>query len=320
MMKRSRHSLLATSVAGIALTGIAVSFAGPTDSTPVPIGNVQCLRKMSLDLTNRGPTPAEVTEIESGTVTLDAMADRYLASTEFSQVIYDWYRQQFPPTAITPMTVDVQEPARIARYIVLNDRDYRELVTGTFTVAADGSMQAITDRPAAGVITTPHYMSAYSGSFRRNWAGHFLKEWSGIVLEPVTLAPDDGRDLSPGSLLQDPNCAGCHGNPVSGVDHLASFALCYDATGARTATCATEAGSFLTRSGAGLAQLGTIVGESKEFKSQAVNFFYKRLMSRPLAKEEAEFYVSAAKAFTESGYKAKSLIKFLVTSDVYCAQ
>jgi hypothetical protein len=320
-MKRSRRSLPSVIVAGLALSGIAVSFAGPTDSMPVSITETQCLRKMSLDLTNSGPTDAEIAELESGAVTLDAMADRYMATPQFSQVVFNWYRGQFPPTANTATGTDTEEPARIARYIVVNDHDYREIVNGTYTVAADGAtVQQVTDRPTAGVISTTHYMSAYSGSFRRNWAGHFLKEWGGIVLTPVTLAPDDGRDLSPTSLLNDPQCSGCHGNPVYGVDHLAAFAQCYGATGALDPNCTTDAGSFLTRTGNGLTSLGTIVAESMEFKSQAINFFYQRLIGRQIAKEETEFYVEAAKAFTTSGYQAKKLIKFLVTSDVYCAQ
>ncbi len=315
-----RRPSLFTITASVALGGLAVSLAGPADTTPQPIAPVQCLRKMALDLTDRGPSAQDMSDLASGAATLADLADRYMATPAFSQVVFNWYRSQFPPTEITPAGTDVEEPSRIARHIVLNDRDYRELVSGTYTVNADGSMLPVTGQPVAGVISTKHYMSAYSGSFRRNWAGHFLKEWGGIVLEPVTLAADDNRDLSPGTLLNDPSCAYCHGNPVSGVDHLASFANCYDPTGARDPMCTSDAGSFLTRTGNGLPALGTIVGESKEFKSQAVNFFYQRLMGRQLAREEALLYVEAQKIFTDSAYKAKTLIRFLVTSDAYCAQ
>src|SRR5204863_9619727 len=135
----------------------------------------------------------------------------------------------------------------------------RTMMTGAFTVDAAFAEQPRTDRPAAGVIATPHYLSAFVGRYRRSWAGRFLKEWAGIRLTPVTLAPDDTRDLSPSSLTADPVRAGCHADPVHGVDYLASFAFCWDEHGDFAAGCVEPSASFLTVSGTGLAALGTLV-------------------------------------------------------------
>jgi len=321
-MKRTSKGLLAISAAGaMALVGTAYhqsSDAGPDSTTPEPIPQELCLRKMALDLTHRGPTTDELSRLQAGSSSLDQLADEYLSSSEFEGVVANWYRARFPPTAITPEGVDFEEPVRIATHIVLSDMDYRNIVNGTFTITPEGEMVEVTDRPAAGVLSTAHYMSAYSGSFRRNWSGHFLAEWGGVRLEAVSLPPDiDEADLAPENLLQNPACAGCHGDEVWGVDYLAGFAQCYEPDGSyRGGDCS---GTWLTETGNGLQDLGRITADSKRFKAQTVNFFFEKLFGRHIAVQEADYYITAQAAFTESGYNARSLIKNMVTSAAYCA-
>lgn len=316
------------SIAGVstalAATAVMTGVAGPTSTTPEPISDVQCLRKMALDLTHRGPTPEEVAAIKNGTSSLDEMADSFLASAEFEAVVTSWYRPQFPPTDETPPAVDVLEPSRIATYIVVNDLDYRQILTGTFTIDETGAMQPVTDRPAAGVLSTAHYMSAYGGSYRRNWAGHFLREWTGIQLEAVTLPPEvNPNDLNPDDLINNPACGGCHGNEIYGIDRLAPFTFCYRADGTYDDTCdaaTTSAGTFLLEPGAGLPMLAAITADSREFRAQTVNKFYTQLFGRWVAKQETKYYVRAASAFLNSDFSAKALIKHMVTSPEYCAR
>jgi|GEM_PF-2158076 len=318
-------SVVGATAAVLALSTLAsVGSAGPDSTAPEAMSDALCLRKIALDLTYAGPTPAELAELESGAVTLGDLADRYMATPDFEQVVFDLYRQQFPPTEMTPDGMDVEEPSRIATRIVTGDRDYREMLTGTFTVDVEGRESEVIDRPAAGIMSTAHYMSAYVGSYRRNWAGHFLVEWSGIKMEAVSLPPEaEEGDLSPDSILSDPACAGCHGNEVSGIDFLAPFSFCYDELGAYDETCdpaVTAAGRFLTVEDAGLQGLGRVVTESKEFESVAVNTFFKHLFGRDIALEESDLYLEQVEAFRENGYRAKALIRNLVTSPQYCAR
>jgi hypothetical protein len=278
---------------------------------------------MALDLTYHGPTDQQIADLEAGTATLASMADVYMASPEFEQVVFDWYRAQFPPTDRTRLvgSVDVEEPARIARHIVLADLDYRLLLTGDFTVAPTGDPIPGTNGPAAGIISTQHYMSAFAGSFRRNWAGHFLKEWTPIVLEAVTLPPDSAdEDLSPANTMTNPSCAGCHASPIYGIDHLAPFSFCYADDGTYQAGCTPTASKFLGGDGNTLPELGRIVTDSNEFMATTVNFYFQKLFGRSMAYDERLFYVQMVTEFRSNDYKAKSLIKSLVTSPHYCAR
>ncbi len=319
----SKRQLLFVAVVGLAAIAALITQiqAGPDSNTPEPISDTLCLEKMSLDLTHRSATAQEITRVKSGE-SLETLANEYLDSDEFRQVVFDWYRQEFPPSEFTPEGVDVEEPARIAQYVVLQDLDYRQILTGDFTVSPEGVATQVTDRPAAGIMSTQHYMSAYVGSYRRVWAGHFLTQWGGIELDSIALPPEDeNRDLSPESLLDDPTCAGCHGSPIYGIDHLAAFAQCYDETGTFIAGCSNAAGSFLTQAGNGLQDLASITSESNEFKAQTIHFFARKMFGRGIAKEETNYYLRAVAAFTGGDqYSARSLLRFFATSPEYCAR
>lgn len=296
------------------------SGGSPAGTATSPLSDLACARKMALDLTHTAISADDIAKLEGGDLKLPALADQYLASAEFEAVSYDWMRSEFPPTALTNDMTDVEEPARIMHHVLMQDRDWREILTATYTVDASGAEIAITDRPAAGIISTKYSLQSTVGSYRRNWAGRFERQFAGITLVAVTLPPGEMGDVSPDGLASNPNCAGCHVHPTYGIDPLAKFADCYDDDGARKAGCEDPEGSFLLQKGRGLADLGRIAAYTNEFKSQSVNFYFKHLFGRDLAREETAFYMDAARVFASSGFKARTLIKHLVTSEAYCAR
>jgi hypothetical protein len=298
---------------------------GGGDDKPDPgvtstMSSLLCARKMSLDLTHGSPSAEDLAAIGSGDLTLEKLADQYLSSAEFEAVSFDWMRSEFPPTASTTAETDIEEPARLMHYILMNDRDWREVMTATYTVTTAGAEAAIVDRPAAGIISTRYSLQSTFGSFRRNWAGRLERQFAGITLVAVTLPAGDMTDVSPDGLAGNPNCAGCHVHPTYGLDPLAKFAECYGEDGLRKAGCTDPEGSFLLQTGRGLPDLGRIIANTNEFKSQSIDFFFKRLFGRDIAREESAFYSDAAKEFAASGYHARALIKYIVTSEGYCAR
>ena len=302
----------------VALASTA-ALAVPTNIAPLPISDVACLRKMSLDLAHRGPTAAELDKVKAKTATLAQMADGYLASPEFSAVVFDWYRREFPPTSVTPTGIDTEEPARIARHIVVKDLDFREIMTGNYTVGADGVASMQVGGPAAGVLSTRHYMSSARGLYRRVWAGRFERQWTGIALTAASIPPGP-LDISRDGLASNPACAGCHVHPVYGIDALARFADCWKEDGTYDGACTNPPAMFLTKAGQGLPELGKLMVASKEWKAQIVNFYFRLFFGRGLATSEADYYLEASKTFETSGFRAKALIKHIVTSPAYCAR
>jgi hypothetical protein len=296
------------------------ALAGPTSTAPEAISDVACLRKMALDLTHRGPTDDELARLKAKSTTLAQLADAYLASPEFSQVVFDWYRREFPPTSLTPVGTDTEEPARIARYVVMNDRDLRELLTGSYTVAGGGTVAQQTGKPAAGVLSTRHYMSSSLGLLRRNWAGRFQRQWTGIALQAVSIPPNTPLDTSREGLAANAICAGCHIHPLYGIDALAKFVDCWREDGSYDSACTPPPAEFLTVKGQGLPDLGKATVSSNEWKAQMVSYFFRQLYGRGLATSETGAYLEAVQVFEASGFKARALLRHFVTTPAYCAR
>lgn len=308
------NKLFCAAAATAAMVGSSTTFADPT---PTPISNVACLRKMALDLTNSAPSPEDLADLASGTP-LSTFADKYLASPAFAQVVFDVYRAAFPPTAKVPDGADKEEPARIARHLVVNDLDYRDMVVGNYTVDASGNTVPAKG-VAAGILTTQTYMSAYTGIEFRNWSGQVLKGLAGIFLTPVSEIPP-GIDATRGGLASNPACAGCHTDPLHGVDNVASFHDCYDEKGLPIATCTPGTTMFLGKSGSTITDLGQILAESVEWRAQAIQNFHRIFWGRAIGKNETSLYRKEEKAFMDAGFKPHALIKHTVLSPEYCAR
>src|SRR5687768_16962789 len=123
-------------------------------------------------------------------------------------------REEFTPTALTTAETDVEEPARLLQFILHNDKDWREILTATYTVGPDGMQREVTDRPAAGILSTRYSLQSTIGSFRRNWAARFERQFAGITLTAVTIPAGEMPDVSPEGLAGNAACAGCHVHPV----------------------------------------------------------------------------------------------------------
>jgi len=304
------------SVYTVAATMLA-STAAYSDPRPKPISKVACLRKMALDLTNLAPSTEDLEQLESGTPLSD-FADKYLATAAFAQIIFDVYRSAFAPTAKVPDDADREEPARIARHLVVNDLDYRDMIVGNFTVDAAGTVKPAAG-VASGILTTQSYMSAYTGIENRNWSGQVLRGLAGVVLTPVSEIPP-GTDASRGGLAANPACASCHTNPLFGVDNVASFHDCYDDKGLPMAGCTNGSTSFLGKPGSTITDLGKILVESIEWRAQAIQFFHRYFWGRPIAKNETALYFKAEKAWMDAGFKPHALIRETVLSPAYCSR
>ncbi len=283
------------------------------------ISDVACLRKAALDLTEKGPSPEDVENVTSGAKSLSDVVNEYLSSPAFSQVALHWFLDKFEPTSLVPATADKQEPARIAQYLIANDIDFRELVTAEYSVGADLTKKPI-GPAAAGVLSTQTYLSSYTGLENRNWAGQVLRGLAGVVLVPVSEVPDD-IDSSKAGLAANPACAGCHVNPIYGVDYAASFHDCYDDKGLPVAGCVRQSDSqLLGQTGRTLADLGRILAESVEWRAAMIQTFYTQLGGREIGKNEISQYRDYEEAWIAADYKPKALIRQIVTSSQYCSR
>lgn len=300
-----------------AATVVLAANASVADAAPTPISKKECLRKVALDLTNSAPSAEDLAALESG-APLSDFVDKYLATPAFAQIVFDIYRGAFPPTAKVPEGADKEEPARIARHLVVNNLDYRDLVVGNYTVDGNGNVVAA-QGVASGILTTQSYLSAYTGIAFRNWSGHLLKGLAGVVLTPISEIPP-GVDSSRGGLANNPACAGCHTNPLHGVDNVASFHDCYDDKGLPVAGCTNTPTQFLGKTGSTISDLGQILAASPEWRAEAIQSFHRMFWGRPIGQNETSLYFKAEKAWLDAEFKPQALIRQTVLSPEYCSR
>lgn len=310
-MKTLPRATFAT--AALLATTTTATYADPT---PTAISPVACLRKMAMDLTNAAPSKDDFAALASGKP-LSEFADQYVATPAFAQIMFDVFRIAYAPTELVPDGADTEEPARIARHLVLDNGDYRELVSGNYTVDAGGKVVPAKG-VASGILTTQSYLSAYAGVEFRNWSGQVLKGLAGIVLIPVTEVPPN-IDSSPAGLAANPACAGCHTSPLYGVDHVASFHSCYGTDGLPE-DCTPASTTFLGKTGSTITDLGQILAGSVEFRAKAIQDFHRVFWGRGIGKNETSYYRREEKAWLDAEYKPIALIKAIVLSPEYCSR
>ena len=310
-----QSKLRAIATAAVLTSTATAVYAEPT---PMPISPIACLRKMAMDLTNKAPSDEDFAALAEGKP-LGEFADQYIASAAFSQIMFDVFRSAYQPTDLVPDTADKEEPARIGRHLVVNNGDFRDMVSGNYTVDASGNVVPAKDL-AAGVLTTQSYLSAYAGADFRNWSGHLIKGLAGIALTPVSEVPADIVDSSPEGLAGQPACAGCHTNPLTGVDNVASFHRCYGNNGLPVAGCTPKETTFLGKSGSTLADLGRILADSVEWRASSIQDFFRIFWGRGIGRNETSFYRKAEQAWLDAGFKPQALVKQIVLSPEYCAR
>jgi len=287
------------------------------DSTPTRISPVACLRKLAMDLTNQAPSDDDFAALAAGKP-LSEFADQYIATAAFSQKIFDFFRGTYSPTDLVPDTADKEEPARIARHVVVSNGDLRDMVAGNYTVDAAGNVVPGTG-VKSGILTTQTYLSAYTGNLFRNWSGQVIKGLAGTVLTPVSEVPD-GVDSSRNGLAANPACASCHTNSLHGVDKVAAFHDCYSVAGLPIAGCTPTPTTFLGKPGSTITDLGQILAESVEWRAASIQDFYRIFWGRGIGKNETSYYRSAEKALLDAGYKPQELVKHIVLAPEYCSR
>jgi hypothetical protein len=133
----------------------------------------KALRVVAQNLVMRDPLPEEAAQLSEGVAGYERVIKSYLEMPEFLSSQRNYYRNYFEMAGMGADNVNFDEPANLAVHLVLNDADFREILTADYCVNNElqkvpcSSFRNPDDAPvqAAGVLTTRAFLVKWSAPF-----------------------------------------------------------------------------------------------------------------------------------------------------------
>ncbi len=350
--------------------------APTADPTLHYLSPTEHLTRASLALRGVRPSVADLQAVAADPTQLPAIVDRYLATPEFGATIEDLHNEQLlmrleqPQFTMQPVagtatagatflqlnTSVYEEPLRLIREIVTNDRPYTDIVTADYTMA-DGLVAAIWGYPhatapdqwertsypdargAAGILSTSAFYERWHSTgfnFNRGRANEISRALLCHDFLTSDIVPDTSIDLSnpdivANAVVQNPSCAGCHQT----LDPLASYLFPFKGNltvGQITAyplpwylpnqtnrwqTTNKRPPMFFGDTASGLTGLGQAIAQDPRFARCAAVHFASYFTEVPEDQLPADWIAQLQQQFVASNYSAKQLAKAVVLSDAF---
>lgn len=337
--------------------------AGAADDVEVPLDDLGLLTRLSLDLRGVRPTLAEMAEVRADPARLDALAAEWTQGDAFAERVAWWWNDElhtavwaddytrFDVLSFEDWVAIGQEPLRVIRGVVAEDRPFSDIVTTPYTMAneslaarydlvytgVDGGWgwTAYTDgRPAAGVLASTSLWLRHTGditNFNRRRANTVLSAFlCADLLEregqfSFGIDPDSLADVE-GAALADPACLSCHAalDPLAAVfggfaersqDEPDAQYVRYSAFNATWYTGWT-APAYFGRPIADLADLGALVAADPRFSACVTRRTYEGLVHDASFDDEPDADALVA-AFRDDGLRVSALAARVVATPRY---
>ena len=322
----------------------------------------QILARASIDLRGQRPTREELAAIDARPESLHAMIDDFIAGPKLGNLLMDlaarWLRSriEFYPIPNANEESDpnlsysvAEEPLRLFKYIVDNDRSYAEFVMADYTLVderlasiwpiegydlAQGGWQKVfysDGRPAGGYLSTNAFYLRYltdevnHNRGRANAASRILL-CDNYLVRPIDfprnidLTDEEGIKTA---IRSNDGCVACHAT----LDPLASYfgpfseledTGRYDGDMLDAWTDTTQVGpAFNGRPGETVTDLVTEISADRRYARCITQRLYEALIDRPSGAEDQQVINQYTQAFITSGLKIRALIKSLVLDKVY---
>lgn len=177
------------------------------DTAPAEARERLLLVKTALDLMNRPPTFDELDRYDRG-MTRRELIGEWLRSQDMRDAWFHWLRLRLESDG----SPEMDEPARLWTWMMLNDRPIHELLTASYSVDANFEQAA---RSAVygptGLLTMKGYIKHKPGQPHYNYSARVLSDFLGYVFEVPPEIVDMRAGATPSSTV-DPTtvCYSCH--------------------------------------------------------------------------------------------------------------
>jgi hypothetical protein len=321
-MTRNRMLVLSAPLLAAAFAAVGSGTASATGEDPAQF-NERCATRLSIAFVGVSASAAQLSS-----TTPQSAVDTYLTDPRFQERFATFINSQFN---LEPgQTADEDSSYWLSKYILQNNRPWKELFVGQYTVALDATSNTVTvtaDPNGLGYFRSTPWMIRYEGNEQgsvpaANCAGkancglkivtayRMMQNVLGLELVPSTNAP--GANITATGRMAAP-CNGCHFNPWFALDNVAHILTLRSGTGKNTtfmpplAASTTVFGSGTGGSGSdgpvvhNDGELVNAMVASTQYEVNTVRLGFKFLYGRPENTCEGPIFDKAVDAFKAQG-------------------
>jgi hypothetical protein len=278
----------------------------------------RCATRLSAALLGRAPSSTLLAATDP-----QSQVDAMIATPEFQEKMARYINSRFNPDP--GLTVAEDASYWLAKYVLVNNRPWRELFVGQYRVdppatgATSPDAVVVADTNGLGYFRSRAWMVRYAGNelngLRLVAAYRMLNNVLGIRLQAAVNT--DGIDAT-GRMSA--ACSGCHYNPTNGLDYIAQILSKRIGTGSGM--------SFSTTVGAPVTLLGgqTVANDSQfinamvnsnDFKYRACRLAVEFAYARPEYKCEGTTFDACMAAYNTSG-TIQSAVAAITKAPSFC--
>lgn len=278
----------------------------------------RCATRLSAALLGRAPSSTLLSAADP-----QSQVDAMIATPEFQEKFARFVNARFNPD---PGDVVAEDASYwLAKYVLVNNRPWRELFNGPYRVdppatgATSPDAVVVSDTAGLGYFRSRTWMVRYAGNelngIRIVAAYRMLNNVLGIKL--AAAVNTDGIDAA-GRMSA--ACSGCHYNQVNGLDYIASILSRRIGTGSGM-TFSTTVGAPVTLLGgqtiANDAQFINAMINSTDFRYGACRLAVEFAYARPEYKCEGTTFDACVAAFSSTG-TIQSAVAAIAKAPTFC--
>ncbi|HEY4221050.1 MAG TPA: DUF1585 domain-containing protein [Myxococcota bacterium] len=374
MFARARAML---AIAPLALVWACPAPPAPKAETPAvaTLTPEQHLVRVAMALRGLRPTDDELAQVRADPSAIDPIVDGWLETPEFADTIRTMHAEQFLtnvdpvffPAGFRPLgtlasldsqklnTSIVESPARLAEYVVMNNRPYHEIVTGDYAVAdsvtstifgipydkngPEWQQTQYTDgRDQAGVLSDSFFFTRHASTFSNKNRGRanvvartflcydFLSRQ--VELDSNIDLTDD--DAVAHAVKENATCVSCHQTLDPLAASFSPYFPIYVPTsvdtypfaffqGAATSYMRTADPAYFGEPSRGIRDLGVLIAQDPRFSMCTARRFYSYFTQTEPEQVPLETVSRFNDVFLSDGMDAKQLVKAIVLSDDFRA-
>ena len=286
------------------MSAAAVALLATTASAQTAEQRQRCATRLSGVLLGRTPSATLLSAADP-----QAQVDAMLGSPEFIEKFSRFVNSQFnsDPGETAPEDASYW----MSRYVLANNRPWRDMFVGALRVDADATAGAVVvnDANGLGYFRSPAWMRRYAGNELEGYriaAGYRMMN-NVLGLKLVAAVNTEGVDATG---RRQAACAGCHYNNVYGLDYVAKVLSKRVGTGTAMTFAAPTEGAQVLFGGVQVtddrSMVNAMVG-SLDFRFNACRLATQFLYARTEHKCEGPVFDRCMSAFATSGTMQSAL-------------